>query len=170
MRPIFRTFVFLAAMAALSACATTPTYSPAARQGAAGYSEQRIESNRYTVTYRSSSSASAQLLEDYALLRAADVTLQNGREWFWVDHRNIDQGTSRNQGPSMGVGIGGGSWGRHSGVSGGVSLNFPIGGGGGPQARAATLEIRFGEGPKPDDANAYDARETSANLRSRLPQ
>lgn len=170
MRPIFRTFVFLAAMAALSACATTPTYSPAVRQGAAGYSEQRIESNRYTVTYRAGSSASAQLLEDYALLRAADVTLQNGREWFWVDHRSIDQGTSRSEGPSMGVGIGGGSWGGHSGVSGGVSLNFPIGRGGGPQASAATLEIRFGEGPKPDDANAYDARETSANLRARLPQ
>lgn len=166
----FRTLVFLAAAATLSACASAPTYTPAARQGGAGYSEQRIESNRYTVTYRANGSANADLLSDYALLRAADVTLQAGREWFWVDRRTLDDNNAYARGPSVGIGVGGGSWGHHSGGSVGVGINIPLGNGGGPQARSATLDIRFGEGPKPDDANAYDARETAANLRSRLPQ
>jgi hypothetical protein len=48
-------------------------------------------------------------------------------------------------------------------------MSFPLGNRG-EQARAATLEIRFGEGPKPDDPNAYDARSISTNLRSRLAQ
>jgi len=42
-----------------------------------------------------------------------------------------------------------------------------LGGGGGPTATSATLEVRFGEGPKPDDPNAYDARSIATNLRAR---
>jgi hypothetical protein len=109
------------------------------------------------------------LLEDYALLRAADLTLQNGREWFWVDRRTVEAYDGYNNGPSVGVGVGGGSWGGRSGGSVGVGITLPIGGGQrGERARAATLEVRFGEGAKPDEPNAYDARAVSANLRSRV--
>jgi hypothetical protein len=152
----------------LAACASAPSYAPAASPGAAGYSEMRIESNRYSVTYRASGAAGAQLLEDYALLRAADLTLQNGRDWFWVDRRALDDSGARGGGPSIGVGIGAGRWGGNTGVNVGVGVNVPIGGQGGARARSATLDIRFGEGPQPSDANAYDARSVAANLRARL--
>jgi hypothetical protein len=166
---MFRLLIF-AAVAALAACAATPAYSPAPSPGAAGYSETRIESNRFFVTYRAAGAADAAMLQDYALLRAADLTLQNGRDWFWVDHRALDQESARAaMGPSIGVGIGAGSFGRRSGVNVGVGMNFPLGGApAGTRARSAAVEIRFGEGVKPDDANAYDARATSANLRARL--
>lgn len=165
---MFRPFVFAAAIA-LAACASTPVYAPAAGTNAAGYSETQIESNRYFVTYRAGGAADAALLQDYALLRAADLTLQNGRDWFWVDNRRLEAEGARSGGPSIGVGIGGGNWGRRSGVSVGVGVNIPIGGApAGTRARAATVEIRFGEGGKPDDPNAYDARSLSANLRARL--
>ena len=49
--------LLLAASLALAACASTPTYAPAASYGAPGYSETRVESNRYFVTYRSSGAA-----------------------------------------------------------------------------------------------------------------
>lgn len=160
--------LILAAAFVLGACASTPTYAPAASDTGAGYSETQIESNRYFVTYRASDAADAALLQDYALLRAADLALQNGRDWFWVDRRNVDQASSRSSGPRLGVGIGGGSYGSRSGASVGVGINFPIGGQRGQSARAATLEVRFGEGVKPDAENAYDAREVSANLRARL--
>jgi hypothetical protein len=158
-----------AALTALAACASAPSYTPAASQGAAGYSETAIESNRYFVTYRAGASSDAAVLQDYALLRAAELTMQNGRDWFWVDRRTLDdQGVGAN-GPSVGIGVGGGSWGGRSGVNVGVGINFPIGGGqSGARARAATLEVRFGEGVKPDDPNAYDAHSISANLRARL--
>ena len=51
-----------------------------------------------------------------------------------------------------------------------VGMNFPLGGAAGQRAGAVTLEVRLGEGPKPDDANAYSARDTAAGLRARLPQ
>lgn len=166
---MLRILAFAAAALTLSACASTPpTYTPAASATAAGYSETQIESNRYFVTYRASGSADAALIQDYALLRAADLTLQNNREWFWVDRRSLD-GQGQSRGPSFGIGVGGGSYGGRGGVGGSVGLSVPLGNRG-ERARAATLEIRFGEGPKPDEPNAYDARSISTNLRSRLPQ
>jgi hypothetical protein len=158
----------LAALACLAACASTPVYAPSPSPGAAGYSETRIESNRYSVSYRAGGSVDAAMVQDYALLRAADLTLQNGRDWFWVDRRTLDNAPARS-GPSIGVGVGAGSWGGNGGVNVGVGVNIPIGGAApGTRARGATLDIRFGEGVKPDDANAYDAHATAANLRARL--
>ena len=165
---MLRTLAFVAAAFALSACASTPTYTAAPSANAAGYSETQIESDRYFVTYRAPGAADAALIQDYALLRAADLTLQNNREWFWVDRRSLD-GQGQSRGPSIGIGVGGGSYGGRGGVGGSVGLSVPLGNRG-EQARAATLEIRFGEGPKPDDPNAYDARSISTNLRSRLQQ
>ncbi|GIK48157.1 MAG: hypothetical protein KJZ75_08440 [Hyphomonadaceae bacterium] len=156
------------AAAALAACASMPPpYAPAASQSAAGYSETQIESNRFFVTFRAPGGADPALLQDYALLRAADLALLNGRDWFWVDRRSVDEQAVRSSGPSVGVGVGAGTWGRRSGSSVGVGVNLPLGGQR-QTARAATLEVRFGEGPKPDDANAYDARAIAANLRARI--
>lgn len=159
----------LAAALLLAACATAPPppYAAAPSSSAAGYSETQIESTRYFVSFRAPRGADAAVLQDYALLRAAELTLQNGREWFWVDRRTSDtiRGSS---GPSLGVGVGGGSYGGHGGGSVGVGVNIPIGPQSGERSRGATLEIRFGQGPKPDDANAYDARSTAENLRARI--
>lgn len=165
---MFRPLILIAALAAIAGCASAPAYAPAATQGAAGYSETQIETNRYFVTYRAAGAGDAALIQDFALLRAAELTVQAGRDWFWVDRRTLDEQDSSRSGPSIGVGIGGGNWGRHTGVSVGVGMNFPIGGQSGPRARSATLEVRFGEGVKPDDPNAYDAHALSANLRARL--
>jgi hypothetical protein len=165
---MIRTVLAVAAAATLAACASVPPpYTAAASSGAVGYSETQIEANRYFVTYRAPSGADAALLQDYALLRAADITLENGREWFWVDRRTVDERYSDSRGPSVGVGVGGGSWGRHSGASVGVGVSLPIGGSG-HRAYAATLEVRFGEGPRPDEPNTYDARAVSTNLRARM--
>jgi hypothetical protein len=170
-----RFLVLAAAALSLAACATTaapPPYGAAASATSAGYSETQIESNRYFVTYRAPGGAEASVLQDYALLRAAELTLANGREWFWVDRRTTDaMQQGRSGGSSVGIGVGGGSWGRRSGASVSVGVNIPVGerASDGEQARGATLEIRFGEGAKPDDPNAFDARAVSSNLRARLP-
>jgi hypothetical protein len=158
----------IATLLALSACASTPTYTPAATQGGAGYSETQIEANRYFVTYRAPSAADESLVHDYALLRAADITLERGREWFWVDRRSFDgQSRGGRSGPSIGVGVGGGRWSGGGGTFGSVGVSVPFGSGGGASVRSATLEVRLGEGAKPDDPNAYDARAIATNLRAR---
>lgn len=163
---MFRTLVIAAALA-LGACATTPTYGPAATATGAGYSETQIEGNRYFVTYRAPSGAQESLVHDYALLRAADITLERGKEWFWVDRRSFDGQSRGPSGPTIGVGVGGGRWSGGGGSFGSVGVSVPLGGGGGATVRSATLEIRLGEGPKPDDPNAYDARGVAMNLRAR---
>lgn len=161
--------LFMIAALALTGCATAPPpYTPASAAGGAGYSERQIESDRYFVTYRAGGAADAAVLQDYALLRAAELTLERGRDWFWVDRRALDEERSGYGGPSIGVGVGAGSWGGRSGGSVGVGVNFPIGGDGRTRARSATIEIRLGQGPKPDDPNAYDARAISTNIRARL--
>ncbi|MGD9965299.1 MAG: hypothetical protein AB7T59_02150 [Hyphomonadaceae bacterium] len=168
---MIRTIIVAAALF-LGACATTgppPPYTAAPTSTALGYSETQIESDRYFVRYRAPSGADAALLQDYALLRAAELTLENGREWFWVDRRTNDRASARSGGSSVGIGVGGGSWGRRSGASVGVGINVPLGPRpAGEIARGATLEIRFGAGPKPDDPNAYDAHSVQANLRPRV--
>lgn len=170
---MIRILSFAAAAFVLAACATAPAappYAAATSPASAGYSETQIESNRYFVTYRAPDTAEVARLEDYALLRAAELTTANGRDWFWVDRRTIDQEQdARRSGPSLGVGIGGGSYGRRSGASVGVGVTFPLGNQDRPaRARGATYEIRFGEGPKPDEPNAYDARSTAQAIRGRI--
>lgn len=149
---------------ALSACATTPFYAPASGPGRPGYSDQRIEQDRFRVTYRADGAADARLVENYALLRAGQVTLNAGYDWFIVDRRNLDRGSSYS-GPRASIGVGGGSFGRRSGVGVGVGIGLPLGGGGDAgRALSSTLDIRLGRGPKPDSADAYDARQVVHSL------
>ena len=147
---------------ALTACATPTHYGPAGSPRAVGYAEQPIEPGRFRVTFRGGSGAGPQQVSDYALLRAAELTLANGADWFQVASRSTDVGPPA--GPSFSIGIGGGSFGRHSGVGGGVET-----GGGGEATYIATLEIVIGRGPKPDTPDSYDARAVAGSLRARLP-
>lgn len=66
------------------ACASTPVYRPAEEDGDIGYRETRLTDDKYRVSFRGSRSTSAEAVRDYALLRAAEVTLQNGHDWFEV--------------------------------------------------------------------------------------
>jgi hypothetical protein len=144
--------------ASVAACATTPTrYQPAYGPSAVGFSEQQIEADRYRVTYRGGAGAPEAQVVDYALLRAADLTLGSGYEWFIVDQRYTDlPGGYRGGGPRFSVGLGGTDFGRSSAFGLGVGTSFGLGGG---PALATTLEVRMGRGPKPTGFNAYDARE-----------
>ncbi|MFT3726598.1 MAG: hypothetical protein QM759_02085 [Terricaulis sp.] len=162
--------ILAAALLTLAACATgaPPRYAAATGPSSSGYVEQQIETNRYSVTFRAPSGAEAGALQDYAMLRAADLTLSNNHDWFWVDRRALDDEGMVHSGPSIGFGFGGASFGRHTAVGTGIGINVPIGGHDTHIARAATVDIRFGSGPKPDDANAYDARSTAAAIRTRL--
>jgi hypothetical protein len=154
--------ILLAAAAALllTACQTTTVYAPATDRYASGFNEQRIEDGRYRVTYRGGNGAPLAQVEDYALLRAADITVRDGYDWFRVvDSRG---GAIAGRGPYVGIGGGGASFGRHSAVGVGVSVGA-IDLSGGPQL-SQTLEIVMGRGAKPSDADAYDARDVQRHI------
>lgn len=141
----------------LAACVTPTAYGP--MQKGVGFSEQKITAERWRVSFRGGGGAPAAQVEDYALLRAAELTLANGYDWFRVDNRFIEQ--TGYQGASVGVGVGGGSFGRHGGVGVGVSQGMPLNGG--PQL-TATLDIVMGKGARPDSRDAYDARDVQKNV------
>ncbi|MGV8928334.1 MAG: CC0125/CC1285 family lipoprotein [Brevundimonas sp.] len=155
-----------AAGLALSACASLAPYGPQMGPGGQGFSEQRIESNRFRVTYNGVGAPGPVM--DMALLRAAEVTTAQGYDWFevtqrWTDGRPDSAGGMR---PSVGIGYGAGrSSGRYgnyssSGVGVGVGLNFS-----GPSPTSTTLEVVMGNGTRPDRPNAYDARSVLGSLR-----
>src|SRR6266404_1039862 len=113
--------LILSAFAALSltACATEPTrFQPAAGPSAVGFSEMRIEPGRFRVTFQGGPGAPPAQVEDYALLRAADLAVAEGYDWFRVTERMTRQ--NGYSGGSLSVGVGGASFGRHSATGVGV--------------------------------------------------
>jgi len=148
----------ISAALALAACETPqPTiYAPAVGPQAVGFSEMRLEPGRYRVTYRGGPGAPAAQVEDYALLRAADLALAGGYDWFRVSDRRLDQ-VGYAGGSSFSLGLGGASFGRRSAVGVGVGKTFGMGDSG--PILAQTLEVLMGKGPRPRDADVYDARE-----------
>lgn len=160
-----RLFLPLIAAFALSACATAPTYyQPAAGPQAVGFSEYRIEPGRYRVTFRGGPGAPPEQVSDYALLRAADLALADGYDWFRVVDRSLRPVSSGNS-SSLSIGVGGGDFGWHSGVGVGLGTTVPLSGG---PALAATLEVLMGKGPKPGERDVYDARGVRATVGRRI--
>jgi hypothetical protein len=146
----------------LSACASLAPYGPQTGSGGQGYAEQRIESNRFRVTYNGVGAPGP--VADRALLRAAELTTAEGYDWFEVTQRWIDGRADSAGGLRPGVSIGAGSsrQGGYSASGVGVGVGLSISG---PSATSTTLEVVMGRGSKPDRPNAYDARSVQDGLR-----
>jgi hypothetical protein len=163
-----RAALVAASALSLAACASLAPYGPQQGPGGQGFSEQRIESDRYRVTYNGVGAPGP--VADLALLRAAELTLEQGYDWFEVTQRYIDGRPDSAGGvrPSVSVGFGSssGRYGgyRYSGSSTGVGvgLNFS-----GPSPTSTVLEVRLGRGPQPDRGEVYSASEVRANLSGR---
>ncbi|HCX09405.1 MAG TPA: hypothetical protein DHU81_03405 [Hyphomonas sp.] len=126
-----------------------------------GYSSQQIETGRYQVSYTDSSPSKAR---DRALLRAAELTLLEGSDWFEITSSFAERSEdSRSGGSSVSIGGSSGSRG-HSSVGVGVGIGIPLGGGNSGSV-TEVLEIVTGKGDKPDRPSVYDARSVDINLR-----
>lgn len=150
-------WIAVSALALLGACATSAPYGPASSDSAKGYSVQPIENNRFRIAYRDNS---MDVARSRALRRAAEVTLENGDEWFLVVNAYSDTGELAGGGSS--VSIGGASGSRGSSVGVGLGVALPLGGSSGPVEHV--MEIITGSGQKPENADAYDANDVLANL------
>lgn len=153
-------FILIAALLASGAvaCTSSKAYGPAKSSSAQGYSVQPIETNRYRVTY---TALSKQEARRYALRRAAEVTIENGAQWFRVVRSATDTESGRSGGSSVSVGGSRSSYG--SGVGVGVGIGLPLGGS--SEKTTESLEILIGSGDKPADVEVYDAASVLANLR-----
>lgn len=153
----------------VTACASTgPSYEKANSERGYGYHESQLADNRYRVTFTARSN-NDDAARDYALLRAAELTLQKGYDWFEVADRDTTV-SERESAPS------------HVGVSqqtmttcGLVSCSTttrPVGAAhvhtdtGGPDKVKATVEFVMGKGKLPDGARFYQARAVADTIRA----
>lgn len=77
--------VLAAAMLFASACSSMgggPSVGPAGQP--TGFHEETMAGGRYRIVYTSPSDASAKVVSDRTLQRAAQVTLDKGQEWFEI--------------------------------------------------------------------------------------
>lgn len=171
----------LAAIAAtslmLAGCMTETTYRPATGTGFAreGYTDQQIESNRWKISFSGNSMTGRDTVERYLLFRAAELTTQQGFDYFVMADRDTDKKTRTYVTDRFGPGPYGGwgpSW-RFYGRGWGWRSWDPFWGD--PWGRdfdvntvdkyEASAEIVMGKGPKPTgNVRAFDAKSVMANI------
>jgi len=188
MKPASIKPVLLAVTAALalSACVTATPYQPAGEGRYGGYTEQRLENDRFRVSFSGNSVTSREEVETGLLLRAAELTTENGFDWFATVNRATDRDTRfQTLSPGYRGGIGDPFYGRYGSYWGPSWRYYNRGGLWSPwgdpfwgrddfdvrqvDRYEATSEIIMGKGTKPaGDPNAFDAREVIANLGGRV--
>lgn len=86
-----------AAALSLASCATPTTYKPisAAARAQGGYSEQRIAADRWRVTFAGNELTSRDRVEGYLLYRAAELTREQGYDWFQIVERETEHRVDR---------------------------------------------------------------------------
>ncbi len=139
----------------LAGCATTTPYQ--AMHNGEGYGDQRIESNRYRVSFAGNSTTPRETVENYLLFRAAELTLQQGYDYFVMAGTDTEAQTRYQQTVSA---FGGYGWySRYSGLGTGVSTAYPV------TEYMAQAYVTMYKGKRPaDKTDAFDARQVRENL------
>jgi hypothetical protein len=172
--------VVLAAAAALmlAGCETATPYQPLTpnHADAGGYSEQQIEPNRWQITFAGNSLTSRERVERYLLFRAAQLTTNQGFDWFQAVDRHTNRQTSLVGGdpdPYF-AGWDGPYWGFYRPSFGWGYGYYGDPFWGGPldveqvTRYTATVEVVMGHGAKPNNPRAYDARAVIAHLQGSI--
>jgi hypothetical protein len=171
----------LALAAGLAACATATPYQPniAGQKASGGYSELRVEPDRWRVTFAGNTMTSRETVEAYLLYRSAELTVQQGYDWFSAVDRSTMRSSYSYVDPTFYGGWGYG-WGpswrfhRHGWGGWGPYGGGPWGGYGGYDIRTydkfeATAEIQMHRGAKPaNDPRAFEAHAVIASLQPRI--
>jgi hypothetical protein len=164
---------------ALMSCATATPYQPevAGQRIHGGYSEQRLSEDRFQVTFDGNTLTSRERVEGYMLYRAAELTMQNGYDWFRIVQRATDQDRTTYVEPNYRPWYGYGYWRpywRYYRPNYGWGSWYPYG----PdpfwadrydvrtiREFEAHAEIVMGRGPLPaGNGNLFDARRVMADL------
>lgn len=175
-RNLLRVLTLLMAGLFLSACASNRSlYVPATDEGDVGYTESRLGEARYRVVFKGDSGTPVETVQDYALLRAAELTVAQNYDWFEVAQRSstpleeprntaraavaVSTGTTRQT--SCGL-LGCTTTQRASAPAFPQSeIDFQTR----EQSYVSSIEVLMGEGSHERSADIYDAREVIASIR-----
>ncbi len=156
-----------------SGCATQSAYGPADHNNGYGYAESRLTSNRYRVSFIGNAHTPSDRVKDYALLRAAELTLQQDYDWFNIVSRETDKETR--EGPEFGISANRPRYiSRDCGLLRCRTTFSPVSTGAQiSSSRTSTrytsfVEIVMGSGEPTNPAAVYDASELSETLRATM--
>ena len=160
----------------MAGCASQPDYRQA-KKGGFGYTESKLSDTQYHVHFKAKGSDKGKAM-DYAMLRAAELTLLEGYEWFVVTDREtlVDKETVQAT-PTAGFSQ------RYARVTEcGVltcrtsyhpTTQFETGvfvGGSQQSEIESILSIEMGKGTRPTSATSFDAREVRDNLQPKTEE
>jgi hypothetical protein len=168
-------FWILLSILIVSACASEPLSPYRATKGSGyGYKEKSLGANSYSVEFKVAN-GNVKKAEDYAILRAAELTTLQGYDWFEVKKRysRDDKFDKRDKKFNDSDIYSREQISRECGLLGCRSQihNMPESEFNNEILRAeasAVLEISFGKGVRPAKQNIYDALEISETLRYKL--
>lgn len=158
--------VLLAAFFGLTACASSPRYVEAKNAEDYGHFSRKISADRYRVNFNGSRHTSLQDTRDYALLRAAELTLARDYEWFQVVDRETATTEKTGYEPRAGFGYER-AWQKHTScglmsctsyVRPATYTTWRVDSARPTETHSHSLEIVMGKGEIPEDGNYYDAR------------
>ena len=92
----FKHLAAISVVLAAAACASQPPYHPATSDSSTGYSDERLTDTRYRVNFTGGRTTRRGQVEDFLLLRSAEVTKAAGFAWFVFDTREMERTTYRN--------------------------------------------------------------------------
>lgn len=167
----FACFAVAAWVLGLTACASTPDYVPADDPDDFGHYSTRLDDNRYRIVYNGGRATGLNRTRDYAMMRAAELTLRDGYAWFEVVHRETVTTRERAPAAEFGVerawyverscGLLACSHSAHPWTTTRVGMNN----GDSRTSYSHMLEIVMGKGEKPGDGgNYYDADTLARSL------
>ena len=110
-----------------------------------GYKETKAEDDRIIVSFTANMHTDVQTVKDYLLYRCAELTLENEFDYFIIFEQQDD--TPRDYMTSSGVGYESGQ------------MN---------SAPTYSYVIKCGKGEKPNEYNAYNAKDVKNNLESEI--
>ncbi|XOV80362.1 MAG: hypothetical protein ACFHVJ_05260 [Aestuariibacter sp.] len=167
--------VFFVSALVLSGCASMdPTpYQMASDKGEFGYTHKKLTDNQYRVSFRGNRKTDKDTIRDYALLHAADLTLEQGYDWFYISNQDMETnsksvpstrgGVSVTTSSSTSCGLLGCTTVHHPQYTGTIVESEER-----TQDHVNTLNITMGKGQPENPNSVYDARALAKNIRSTI--
>ena len=154
-------FYIWATLSCLIALGCSTPYQPLGYRG--GYFDLRLDSETYKVSFRGNGNTSSEKVENYLLFRCAELTAQNGFDYFAIidskaENRQAFVTTPGNYSSTTSF------YGNTAYTQGRFTpgTTTPI------NKHVATVVIKVFKGVKPNITGAFNARELINNLRSQV--
>jgi len=162
-----KTIILATLIGFLAACSSTPEYR-AAKNNGYGYQESILNQDKIRVHFKTNDDNKLKAI-DYTFLRAAELTIREGYDWFVVTNRNVLIDGKNQPRSTIHTGIG---TSRNCGLYGcrnqpstqlGIGINLSDQG----QDIESILEIKLGKGVRPETQDSYEAREVINNMEAK---